>query len=208
MIKITCVKEPKKAKNITVGNEYEFEGDNLDSEFITIVNDKNEVAKYHTGLFKEVEVKKTEDDFFNDLQFNTSKEGSDVNILVKTNNWKKRLYLEIGYTIISCGVYQLSGISNIIYSLGKYIEIPSNYDIDTDEEFFKKLYKLVYRELFNRIPECRFIICSTNKEEFCNADYLYNFLDEHCDTSTDWEVNPNSDNEIKVWVLNSDDNFN
>lgn len=219
-MKIQCINSGNN-KLITKGNEYEVIAE-TENRF-TLLNDKGIQKNYARNLFK-VEiiplVKKV--DIIDGLEAETSMINSDANagfsILIKIKDKDDYTYEESHLlntltSDISCGIKTVSGVDSLMNFVDNFKEDFSNYldenieDFKIDEDFdFDSFYKEIVDLLINDLieehrNECLFLLLSTNvaNNEFYNADVIES-LNENSETDL-FGINPNSDNDIKLWVL-------
>lgn len=187
---------------LTLNKPYEVLED--EGETILIVNDKNKAMRYYKNLFAE-EVEeipvaappRTENDVVNSLNVGRNEN----NITVSYNDLDdNNVTFSIGITRndshISCGVKEFDGLNNIMSSIEDNVSTE-----DSDMELLKEtIFKRVLRIITHIIVgNCRYILCSTNR----NDDYedYFMMLNQLAVSSTPWALNPNSNNHIKVWIL-------
>lgn len=210
-MKKICI-NPKNYK-LTQGNEYEI----LQQEdgYYLLVNDSNKTVRYYSDLFDDVEESnetveaftppppppaRTEVDVINSLNVIANNLRCTVTY-VDLNNQTVTFQtnsIEISGTDISCGIHQMSGINDVLAS------IDSNVNTTEDDllELRKEIVKRVMSLLINRNRgNSRWMLISTNNNNLYE-DY-FEVFDSLAQTNLGWENNPNSGNEIKLWVFNS-----
>lgn len=199
---------PKNYK-LTQGKVYEI----LDEEdgYFLLVNDSNKTVRYYSDLFDDVEVvetiappppppARTEADVISSLNVTPNNVRCTVTY-VDLNNQTVTFQtnsIEISGTDISCGIRQMSGINDVLAS------IDSNVSTTDDDllELRKEIVKRVMSLLINRNRgNSRWMLISTNSNSIYE-DY-FDVFDSLAQTNLGWENNPNSGNEIKLWVFNS-----
>lgn len=101
---------------------------------------------------------------------------------------------------ISCGVYQFSGINNQIQAIDRLFDLEEDDFITIRRALFKKCI-----EQYVQSPIRAFGLLSTNvtgEDNGHQADEdMLRVLDEITEVKTPSVLNPNSDRNIKVWVL-------
>ena len=202
-----CI-NPKNYK-LTQGKVYEI----LDEEdgYYLLVNDSNKTVRYCSDLFGDIEETveevapppppaRTEADVISSLNVTfiasrctvTYVDLNNQTVTFQTNT------IVISSTDISCGIRQMYGINNILSS------IDNNVNTDEDDllELRKEIVKRVISLLINRNKgNTRWMLMSTNNNDIFE-DY-FDVFDSLAQTNLGWENNPNSGNDIKLWVFNS-----
>jgi len=199
---------PKNYK-LTQGKVYEI----LDEEdgYFLLVNDSNKTVRYYSDLFGDVEEAveevapppppaRTEADVISSL--NVTYDNNRCNVTyVDLNNETINFSTEsinVANSSISCGIYQLYNINAIMES------IDDNVDTDEDDllELRKEIVKRVISLFINRNKgNTRWMLMSTNNDD--RYEDYFEVFDSLAQTNLGWETNPNSGNEIKLWVFNS-----
>ena len=199
---------PKNYK-LTQGKVYEI----LDEEdgYYLLVNDSNKTVRYYSDLFDDVEEAveevapppppaRTEADVISSLNVTCAGQRCTVTYVDLNNqtvNFQTNT-IGISSTDISCGIRQISGINYILSS------IDNNVNTDEDDllELRKEIVKRVISLLINRNRgNTRWMLMSTNNDD-SYEDY-FDVFDSLAQTNLGWENNPNSGNDIKLWVFNS-----
>ncbi len=199
---------PKNYK-LTQGKVYEI----LDEEdgYFLLVNDSNKTVRYYSDLFSDAEETeqqvapppppaRTEADVISSLNVTSSGQRCSVTYVDLNNQTVTFQTSTIGIsgTDISCGIRQISGINDILYC------IDNNVNTNEDDllELRKEILKRVISLLINRNRgNTRWMLMSTNNDD-SYEDY-FEVFDSLAQTNLGWENNPNSENEIKLWVFNS-----
>ena len=199
---------PKNYK-LTQGKVYEI----LDEEdgYFLLVNDSNKTVRYYSDLFGDIEEAveevapppppaRTEADVISSLNVTCNGQRCTVTY-VDLNNQSigfQTSTIEISGTNISCGIRQISGINDILYC------IDNNVNTDEDDllELKKEIVNRVISLLINRNRgNTKWMIMSTNNDS--SFEDYFDVFDSLAQTNLGWETNPNSGNEIKLWVFNS-----
>ena len=195
---------------LTLGKIYEVHDESRD--FYTIINDNNVGVRYAKRLFateEEIEAAaptppaRTEADVIASITYNATisrVQFTDINNELQTVT--KRF--SVSGSNISCGVNQTSGINNQIS------EIDAFFDLDEDD------FLAVRKALFTRCVEEYVLnirnagnqamaILSTNvsgedNDHEADEDML-EVLDTLAHKTSDTMRNPNSDRDIRVWIL-------
>jgi len=203
-------------KLITVGNEYEIISE-TDNRYV-ILNDKGIQKNYSKNLFKEVEHE--QNNLVEELDIET-----DVNIdlneiyfkiKVKIDGFNDFLYQDkvacLLDTDISCGIKQISGLNDIMifeqdfrdyfneYILENNIDLGEELDLN---ELFNETITALFNDLLSKLSEtCLYALLSTNLDnnEVYN-DNVVNALNNIAENEILVGDNPNSGNQIQLWVL-------
>lgn len=207
-MKIICKTEPREAKNITVGNSYNFPGEELPRDWVQIVNDSGNLARYSSALFEEELTKKTERQFFEDLTINVEfaegdNDANDVYCDMYLGNSNFATILSADSPNFTCGAKTIDGIGNLFFEIEKLLNfafLNGDYIFTTNRKTtFLKLFEIFIqkiKEAFN--GKVAFISFSNYETE---DEVIETVLDDISDWKTDWVENPNSENNIKIWTL-------
>ena len=207
-----CI-NPKNYK-LTQGKVYEI----LDEEdgYFLLVNDSNKTVRYYSDLFDDVEESnetveaitpppppppaRTEADVISSLNVTSSGQRCSVTYVDLNNQTVNFQTSNIGIsgTDISCGIRQMYNINGILSSIEDNIDINDDDLLELRKEIVKRVTSLFIRH--NR-GNTRWMLMSTNNDDYYE-DY-FDVFDSLAQTNLGWEENPNSGNEIKLWVFNS-----
>ena len=122
----------------------------------------------------------------------------EAHLFISTSIKKGRKYIfekdfKIERSIVSCGAYQLSNL-------------PTNYYLELLKKVLKRgqiknFLKAYMREVVDLVQclDGAFFIVSNNLDS--DKTLINETLSSICKTETEWTLNPNSNNMIKVWVL-------
>lgn len=199
---------PKNYK-LTQGKVYDI----LDEEdgYFLLVNDSNKTVRYYSDLFDDVEEAveeivpplppaRTEADVISSL--NVTYNNNRCNVMyVDLNNQTVNFTTEpisVGTSSISCGIHQLSNINTIMESIDDNVNTDEDDLLELRKEIVKRVISLFIR---NKRGNTRWMVMSTNNDD-SYEDY-FEVFDSLAQTNLGWEVNPNSGNDIKLWVFNS-----
>ena len=199
---------PKNYK-LTQGKVYEI----LDEEdgYYLLVNDSNKTVRYYSDLFGDIEEAveevapppppaRTEADVISSL--NVSYDNNRCNVFyVDLNNETVAFQtniIGISTTNISCGVHQMHNINNVLSSIENNVNTDEDDLLELRKEIVKRVTSLFIR--YHR-GNSRWMLMSTNND-VSYEDY-FEVFDSLAQTNLGWENNPNSENEIKLWVFNS-----
>ena len=202
-----CI-NPKNYK-LTQGKEY-YIVDEEDGYYL-LANDSNKIVRYYSDLFGDIEEAveevapppppaRTEADVISSLNVTSGGQRCTVTY-VDLNNQTVNFQTDIigiSGTEISCGIRQIYAINNILSS------IDNNVNTDEDDllELRKEIVKRVISLFINRNRgNSRWMLMSTNNDDIFE-DY-FDVIDSLAQTNLGWENNPNSGNDIKLWVFNS-----
>ena len=209
-MKKVCI-NPKNYK-LTQGNEYEI----LQQEdgYYLLVNDSNKTVRYYSDLFDDVEQAnepveevapppppaRTEADVISSLNVTCIVSRCIVTYVDLNNQTVNFQTSTIGIdgTNISCGIRQISGINDILLSIDNNVSTEDDDLLELRKEIVKRVISLFIRH--NR-GNARWMLMSTNYDD-AFEDY-FDVFDSLAQTNLGWENNPNSGNDIKLWVFNS-----
>ena len=207
-----CI-NPKNYK-LTQGKVYEI----LDEEdgYFLLVNDSNKTVRYYSDLFDDVEESnetveaftpppppppaRTEADVISSLNVTCAGQRCSVTYVDLNNQTVNFQTSTIGIsgTNISCGIRQMYSINNILSSIDNNVNTDEDDLLELSKEIVKRVISLLIRA--NR-GNTRWMLMSTNADVIYE-DY-FEVIDSLAQTNLGWENNPNSENEIKLWVFNS-----
>lgn len=182
---------------LTLNQEYDILEE--DGNYVVLVNDAGKTVRYYKELFEELvpAPARTEQDCIGSI----TQTGNGI-AYIDLNNDTISINIDgarnINTTNISCGVHQIDGLDSILERISNAV----NTDDDDMIELTKSLFRNSILRLKRINTNTRFITLSTAFQE--RFEDLYPVLDELSDSVTDWKVNPNSDNRIKVWVISKD----
>jgi len=201
-----CINKKDSFKNLTLNKDYE--GEEV-GNFIEVINDSNVKARYDKKYFEIVtprpRVRRINMvDFINEfISFsrdrNDDNDSVSINITYSENDSTVTLFFDP--TRNSCGVRFIDGIEQLI-TLINNIEnsLPDNVEITeyNNSQFLVELLReaIVYFEEDNQsFAFYMFTTHPDSREILSEFDRLF--------TTTAEELNPNSYNNIKVWVASS-----
>ena len=202
-----CI-NPKNYK-LTQGKVYEI----LDEEdgYFLLVNDSNKTVRYYSDLFGDVEEPveevapppppaRTEADVISSLNVTYNNNRCTVNYVDLNNNTVNftTASINVSTSSISCGIYQLCNINSIMESIDDSVNTDEDDLLELRKEIVKKVISLF---IHNKRASTRWMLMSTNNDD-SYEDY-FEVFDSLAQTNLGWENNPNSGNEIKLWVFNS-----
>ena len=208
---------PKNYK-LTQGKIYEI----LDEEdgYFLLVNDSNKTVRYYSDLFGDVEESnetveaftpptpptpppppaRTEADVISSLNVACGGQRCTVTYVDLNNQTVTFQTSTIGIsgTDISCGVHQMYNINDVLSSIENNVNTDEDDLLELRKEIVKRVTSLFIR--YHR-GNSRWMLMSTNNNDTFE-DY-FEVFDSLAQTNLGWENNPNSGNEIKLWVFNS-----
>lgn len=202
----------KAFKNLTTNQTYPVIL--KDGDYLFVRNNKDSVQKYHQKYFNNIMIPTTvpvappvlapltEQEMIDSISVDdteiTFKTPCRNEIFIDVND-----FLNINETDISCGIIQISGINNLVDEIYDHFTGENGFEDDSDELFKKLIKTALSRDVILNLEDSKsfsFSLISTNQ----GCDTLDEILSEICEKSTDWVNNPNSGNNIKLWVLNND----
>ena len=199
---------PKNYK-LTQGKVYEI----LDEEdgYYLLVNDSNKTVRYYSDLFGDIEEAveevapppppaRTEADVISSLNVTSNGQRCSVTYVDLNNQTVTFQTITIGIssTDISCGIRQMHSINDILLSIDNNVSTADDDLLELRKEIVKRVISLLIR--YNR-GNTRWMLMSTN-DNVIYEDY-FEVFDSLAQTNLGWEINPNSGNDIKLWVFNS-----
>lgn len=191
---------------LTKGKEYDVLS--TEGRQVSIVNDNNVTSSYWLSLFAEgkkdkevaepepVVVIPTADVILATLIVSTT----EINFTVNGSNYNTLNILGDSGTQISCGIRQISNVNAFIDVITEYIESElEELPAATRNEVVMAIFrKVILAQMQNVTAVGMFLVSTnTNYSEFARIDTI---LTEFTVASYTRE-NPNSGNEIKIWVL-------
>ena len=202
---------PKNYK-LTQGKVYEI----LDEEdgYFLLVNDSNKTVRYYSDLFDDVEETnepfeevapppppaRTEADVISSLNVTYNNNRCTVDYVDLNNNNVNFTTdsINVATSSISCGVYQLYNINAIMGCIDNNVNTDEDDLLELRKEIVKRVISLF---IHNKRGSTRWMIMSTNNDS--SFEDYFDVFDSLAQTNLGWETNPNSGNEIKLWVFNS-----
>lgn len=183
---------------LTEGKVYSIIEEN--NGYYFLVNDNNRTVRYDSSLFEDEAhgivppppPARTEADCINSISQNTNSI-SYVDLNNETITINTTVTREGSY--ISCGVKEVVGLNGVMYN------ILDNVDTEEDDmlDLIDALFRAALENIKSQFPACRFLLLSTNNDT-AHEDF-FTILDSESVSHTEWENNPNSGNDIKVWIL-------
>ena len=199
---------PKNYK-LTQGKVYEI----LDEEdgYYLLVNDSNKTVRYYSDLFDDVEEAveevapppppaRTEADVISSLNVTGGDQRCTITYVDLNNQTVtfQTSVMGISLTDISCGIRQMYNINAIMDSIDNNVSTADDDLLELRKEIVKRVIFLLIH--YNR-GNSRWMLMSTSNDD-SYEDY-FDVFDSLAQTNLGWENNPNSGNDIKLWVFNS-----
>jgi hypothetical protein len=195
------IKICKNTKNykLTEGKEYEIE--EVDGNYVKLVNDSGKLVRYDASLFEDAIPPappapriRTEAQIINSIAID------DDNIVTFNDRLNNEVRINVAaITSItgapnSCGISMATNLNGIINSI--------EGNVNTEHDDYVNLKKAIFTACINKMKQSvrngsGLITFSTNQNEAWE-DY-FNWLTELSITTTGWFRNPNSGNQINVW---------
>jgi hypothetical protein len=211
MEKLICT-NPKNY-NLTLNKEYPIVID--EGETVMIVNDNNKTVRYYKDLFEEIVeeevvpepepeiVARTEQDLIDSITHTNARTkfiGFDNEEIIIDNN----LTIVHNIDAFSCGIKNLVNITSqasIINSIVENLEVDSEEDLPLlHKALITAYFKNYMRYKLNNDNNAGIYLMSTNVTNNGQIDEeTFNIFDEIADFHSEPELNPNSNNQIKVW---------
>lgn len=200
-----CINKRDSFKNLTLNKDYE--GTEV-GNFIEVINDSNVKARYDKKYFEIVtprpRVRRINMvDFINEfISFSRDRDDDDgVGINITYSEHDSDVTLFFDQTRNSCGVRFIDGIEQLI-TLINNIEnsLPDNVEITeyNNSQFLVELLRKVILYFEENNHSFAFYMFTTHPD---SRSILSEF--DRLFTTTAEELNPNSNNNIKVWVASS-----
>lgn len=197
MTKISCINKKASFRNLTINKEYDGikEGDNY-----VVTNDAGLRATYAARYFREEPVNIQLSQV---IAVTISRANDNLDVIIVINNsgeLRERVSLNIQRAHISCGIMEISNISSLNNTLENlYDDLPDDYVGMTEEEFFRYIWAEIFAYIVAQYPSLLYLISDVVSED---NEVLRAVLDDAAGYSIEG-TNPNSHNEICMWVLNN-----
>lgn len=193
--KIKCVDN----RGYSLTNDQEYDIVKREGEFIFVNNDKDKLARYSIAMFQLPEPPppaRTEADCIASITNNESQTRY-VNLNNETKIINSNFDLIAAGNQFSCGAKMVVNVNNAMDNINNITQ--SDQDIAGDDllDLQKALFKSHLKNYMRRLGNSSGIyLVSTNLNH--NED-LVTAIDEIADFQSESELNPNSQNQIKVW---------
>lgn len=194
------------AKNyaLTEGIEYTAVESDDKPNYYTVTNDKGRNQSYHSSLFEDVVevVPDTGAQIANSMTIRRTDSNYIVEFTCDDTRSSLRLYLlSQSNSNISCGIHQLSGLNTLAQTLStSKDDIRRIVGNDREEPVIERLYSILLDNIVRGGSDVAFLIMSTNLNDD-NFSHLEPLLNDASENFSD-EINPNSDNQIRFWLIN------
>lgn len=201
MKKIKCI--DNNGYNITVGNEYNLIQESQD--FYFLVNDNQKTVKYGKALFELIDdeqpipvqapepVKLTEQQMIDSIVYSNGvisfKDTDNETITIENDHLDFN-----GDSLISCGIEQVTDLDLLIDQVNDACDDLDDDYIDLRKAIFRKIIQ--DQVINNNSRAMRIMSTTSNKDED-----LLPVLDELAGWTSASVNNPNSGNNIKMWVF-------
>lgn len=211
-----------KGNNKSITTDKEYEVINETETRYSIINDKGIQANYAKNLFIEAVEIIPQIPIIDGLEAETSivNEAGEPGfiITIKIDGQEDYIFdgekiLDISESCISCGIKTVEGLDVLMKFMNDFEEYFDNYldeniknfKIDEDfdfDSFYKEIAELLITDLIEDYQnECLFLLLSTNVAN--NGSYNTNIIESlNANSEIDlFGINPNTDNDIKLWIL-------
>lgn len=201
----------KAFKNLTTNQTYPVIL--KDGDYLFVRNNKDSVQKYHQKYFNNIMIPTTvpvappvlapltEQEMIDSISVNgdnvTFKSPNRTELTFNISN-----FLHTAGTQISCGIYQLYGINDLSNEILNLLE-GNGFEDDYDELYKALIRKSLSYEVVTYLLEEEFALTLISSNSL-GTELLVDALDSISITTTNWVNNPNSSNNIKLWVLDND----
>lgn len=217
---LKCNSKNPKFKNLTIGKDYEgvIEGD-----FAEVVNDSGVKSRYHKKYFSSVELPPPPprirqlsleqilseiDISVGDFQNNGSDVYNTVEIDLPSRELGSDVYIYVARN--SCGVIEIEGMNNVSQFAREILEDISSTQLETTTVslgvLFDAILMMILREIrSNPTMYYPFYMLTTNSpDRDCFAEFNTRFTSTSSSSKTTNRVNPNSNSEIAVWIIDAE----
>jgi hypothetical protein len=195
--KIKCINEgPYK---ITLDKEYNLV--KTEGNYYFLQNDSLKLVRYSKDFFEEVQNNITLEEESNVVISLTEAQviasiSEDGSAFTDNNGEFVELdlcFLSASESTISCGIIEFQGINDLISSIEEEVPTVDSDRIELKRSIFKKVIKYSVSQ-----QKCAIALFSTNVD--FDEDILP-ALDEVSDVVSKTVINPNSENNIKLWMM-------
>jgi hypothetical protein len=195
--KIKCINEgPYK---ITLDKEYDLV--KTEGNYYFLQNDSLKLVRYSKDFFEEVQNNIALEEESNVVISLTEAQviasiSEDGSAFTDNNGEFVELYLcflSASESTISCGIIEFQGINDLISSIEQEVPTVDSDRIELKRSIFKKVIKYSVSQ-----QKCAIALFSTNVD--FDEDILP-ALDEISDVVSRTVINPNSENNIKLWMM-------
>jgi hypothetical protein len=189
-MQVKNINKPTKFKNLTLNKDYEAVED---GEVFIVTNDAGFRARYAKSYFR-VNPETIATRNLLDLLTVTYSDGE---LTISLNRTSRTVELFIEDTAISCGIKQIEGIAALKSRVNEMYAAKVATIIGTKAEMFK----FIIDELIASLREESDMMCWLLSDEIRTSDVeLDAVLDELADVTSSG-INPNSQHNIKLWVI-------
>ncbi len=192
---VVCINQ--KRYNITNGNIYAVIKE--DDSYYWIRNNNDIASKYHKELFEEKSLE-TPESVLESFNPNTK------TFIYNKRNFTLSSEFQFSESDISCGVYQIRGLNGVIRNIENLIH-ENCVDFSREdnniltEKIFEKFLHYKCNAFYEEEAEYAFLLASTNVSANSKYTSINKILTKYSNCESDQVNNPNSENTIKVWIL-------
>ena len=174
-------------RHLTNGKEYEVAQEI--GQFYQIVNDNNVLANYGKSRFTIIEEEQIKEEIIPTTSTTRQSNIEEIEILserieIRLINDSNEYNLYYSKVSSNCGVDGIYGINDLFE------------DIDLNEELFEEIIQAVINR-FKEKEQSAMLVFSTNDD----FEEIWHILDKFSSIQTDSKINPNSYNQIKLWIV-------
>ena len=214
-LKLKCVKEPQKTKNITIGREYtgilinddDTQVDSFDEATGFLCTNNNGVeAKYRISLFEKPTPPPppqiSMEEYVNTIVVNEENVviGNEITGIQNINGCGRRS-LALNGSGCSCGINSIDGLATLRELIFERIRTPRNVIDFGIEEATNAIFTRVVKAKINN-ASLAFVLMSVTSDEDQVEGCIDTILSEFGGIKTETRRNPNSGNDILAWIIN------
>lgn len=214
-LELKLVVAPSRAKNVTVGKSYsgilidaeDTQVDTFDdAEYFLCENDNGKEARYSIGLFEKPAVPAPYVPSYEEIidgivvtETETYSTVNGVNFDLVDSGWGSLIYGDVD---CSCGAKTFDGINDLMADIESTVEASDySFEYPDEETLIVDLFKAIVKEAIDRKTLAFAVFLTTNED-----DRVTNAMDGLCEADTascftGIKRNPNSGNNIKVWII-------
>jgi hypothetical protein len=189
-MQIKCVNKKTSFKNLTTNKDYEAIED---GEVYVVTNDAGFRARYAKTYFRAIPAAPVTRNLLDVLEVSLD----DETLTITLNRTTRTVNISSGRTDSSCGVIDTTGIANIKATVTEMYNAKVPTIIGTKAEMFRAVMEEVMNTLRNDDEGMCYLISDQIKASEEDMDAI---LTEMADITTSGH-NPNSDHEIRLWVI-------
>lgn len=191
-MQLTCVNKPTKFKNLTLNKDYQAVED---GETYAVTNDIGFTARYAKKYFRVVPEVPATRNLIDLLRVSYDEENGSVTVIL--NRTTRTVGLDNSQSVVSCGINEIDGISNLKRIVNEMYAAKANDIIGTKTEMFSAVMGTLMEGLRNEEGKMCWLFSDQVRESDTELDeYLTSISD-----ATTTGVNPNTHNQIILWVI-------